>query len=466
MDKHFGKLYSTSDGWRAVIGDAFTFDNIRRLTFAIGKYLQLLEIKRPRALVAFDTRFMGNIFAEEIVGVLMNQGIECDMVGRPIPTPLLSWVVYQAYNIGLMVTASHNPPYYNGLKIRMPYGGPPDENTMRKIEELIIDIPPETAKIKDTNTINPWNDYIDAIRNKLDLSLIDNAAPIIAVDSMHGVTAGLLKDILSGTSAKVIQVRSEPDPLFGGISPEPKLDTVLPLIEEVKRSDCVIGVAHDGDGDRIVAVDPTYGYLSPHDLLTLLSFDLVRRKGLSGSIVASVSTTRRIRKAAKFLERVFHEVPIGFRNACELMRAEKVLVAGEENGGIGIGSHLPERDGTLIAALLVEMISDRKKGPGEYLLELENIVGKASFMRRDIKVNRPAKEAVDSFTSNLPHYIADYKILEHSTIDGVKLFLEKGSWVLIRAAGTEPLIRIYAEADDVLMCESIIGAVFDHLSKC
>lgn len=470
MDKLISGLRSTSDGWRAVIADEFTFTNVRKIAYALGCYL---EDRREnvgqdiRVLIAHDTRFMGNVFAKLVGNTLKTKGITCYLIDTPMPTPVLSWVTFnQKYNMGIMITASHNPPQYNGIKIRMPYGGSPEKKFMDAIEKLIPDtLPTPSGDNTDFHITDPRNHYFETIRKYVDMKAIDETAPVIAVDTMHGTTAKLLAEILSGTRAKVIYLNENPDPLFGGIAPEPKPSTIAPLLEFVRKHNCAFGVAHDGDGDRIVAVDPQRGYLSPHDLITLLAFDLADRRNLQGSIIASVSTTRRVQEVAKLIGMPYLEVPIGFRNAAQLMREQDVLIAGEENGGIGIGFHMPERDGTLIAALLTELVAVRKVGLGNFLADLEAKVGFVEFMRKDLKTLANPSEVINKYLLNLPKSVSGIQVSDLSETDGVKMILQDKSWVLVRAAGTEPLIRVYVESNDISTCKSIVEDVIAGLKK-
>lgn len=458
-------LRSTSDGWRAIIAEDFTFDNVYRISWAIGKYISLNVEKADdrKVLIAHDTRFMGDIFAQLIINTLHVFNIQCHYIPYPIPTPILSWYTFhQGYSIGIMVTASHNPPYYNGIKIRMPYGGPPEKEVLHAIEGNIPHgLVNFQADEKPDYFINPIPAYIEMARSLIDLHVIDRAAPIIAVDPMHGTTAGLLSDLLKDTRAKVIQIRANHDPLFGGISPEPKSTTIDPLMQCVHENGCILGVSHDGDGDRIVAVDPFRGFLSPHDIFTFLSYDLAKRRKLPGGIIGSVSVTRRVQRVANLLGRIYYEVPIGFRNAAQIMRTKNILIAGEENGGIGVGMHMPERDGTLIAALLVDAISYYGIGVGQLLDNIEKQVGKSSFLRKDINIATDSGNIIQSFVNNPPESIANLLVKNISREDGVKFYLQDGSWVLLRAAGTEPLLRIYCESDNDSTCSMII----DNLSR-
>ncbi len=468
MNEVIASLRSTSDGWRAIIAEEFTFTNVKRIAWTLGCYLGEKNedaSQEKKVLIAHDTRFMGEVFARLVGKTLNAQGITCHLVESPIPTPVLSWYTYnQKYDMGVMITASHNPPYYNGIKIRMPYGGPPDKSFMDMLEGFIPNHPPLLGEDDvEMTTVNPRPLYVETIRGLIDIRAIDRAAPIIAVDSMHGTTANLLAEILSGTRAKVVQINANPDPLFGGRAPEPKPSTVDTLLDVVKSKNCDFGIAHDGDGDRIVAVDPLRGYLSPHDLITLLAYDLADRRKLPGCIVASVSTTRRVCAVAEMMGIPYIEVPIGFRNAAQLMREQTVLIAGEENGGIGVGFHLPERDGTLIAALLTELVSVRKVKLGDFLSDLETHIGSAKFIRKDLKISVDPKNIINNFRLHLPELISGVKVVELSERDGIKISLENKSWVLIRAAGTEPLIRIYVESDNTVMCESIAEDVVTQL---
>lgn len=455
----------TTDGWRALFAAEFTVTNVRRLSWAITRYL--LDVGGKHVLIGYDTRFMGGFFAREIASVVSACGIACDLVVSPVPTPVVSWYTrHNGYDLGLTVTASHNPYTYNGIKIRMSDGGPPDKQVMTAIE---AHVPREVPSLPTASTaitmVNPLPAYIAAIRTLTQLEVIDAAALNVAVDSMHGTTAHLLKQILAGTRTRVVQVRGRPDPLFGGVPPEPKATSLGPLQAAMKRRGCVLGVAHDGDGDRIVALDPDAGYLSPHDLAVLLALDLHESKQMQGAIVGSSSSSRRLSQVATALTLPYREVPTGFRHACNIMRTEPVLIAAEENGGIGFGFHLPDRDGTLAAVLLVEMIARRQTGLGAIKASLVARLGHSSLVRRDVQVSVPPQKAVTAFGQALSDQLDGLPVVSRATTDGLKILLLGGSWVMIRASGTEPVLRIYAEHDDTAASQALIRSVINTIER-
>lgn len=455
---------STSDGWRAIIGDGFTFENAHKVAYGLCKYITSRKKRPLRVIVSHDTRFMGDMFARQIANVFLSRGIRCDLVDRPIPTPLLSWCTkHYKYDIGIAVTASHNPYYYNGIKIRMPYGGPPNAKIIADIENAMPNSTIEVCTQKYPVTIiDPTEAYIRHVRQNIDLDSVDGKKIKIAVDCMHGTTSGLLSKIFDGI-IEIIEIRSNPDPLFGNIPPEPKSETTSQLSRVIDKHDCGFGIAHDGDGDRIIAYDPDRGYISPHDLIVILSHYLATQKNKTGKIVVSVSTTTRIKSLAKMLNIEYIEVPVGFRNASAIMDESDVLIAGEENGGIGVGYFMPERDATFIAALLIEIVATTGISLGKYLENIEKTVGSYYYKRKDI----PLRTTIDmQHFSSLRNIVVCNQIVDSiSEVDGMKFEYSDGSWALIRPAGTEPLIRVYAESKDPQICSSIIEIISEQIEK-
>lgn len=451
-------LRSTSDGWRATIADGFTFSNLRRLTAAAVRYARSMYGAKPRVLVGYDCRFMGRDFAEVVCDAAVREGADCSITDSPVPTPVLSWFSRdRGYQLGLMVTASHNPASYNGLKIRIGDGGPPTESTMRTIEDLIPAQAPSSQHWRGgIDVVSPIPPYVEALRGGLCLQAIDAAGLTVAVDAMHGVTAGLLRRVLAGTCCRVLQVRGRRDPLFGGVAPEPKACTLGPLFARIRGAHCDLGMAHDGDGDRIVAVDPERGYVSPHDLTCALAFALPNWGYHPGSLVASVSVTRRVRDVAAHLGRSFHEVSVGFRYAADVMRREKVFIAGEENGGIGLGSHLPDRDGTMVAARLIELLSMSETSLGSILSAVDQVFGPSCVERLDVPLSLTRQTDLAGITAALSTAAPGNSATGITHLDGTKFAFADGSWLLVRVAGTEPVIRLYAESHDMTRCRELL----------
>ncbi|MCX5871095.1 MAG: hypothetical protein NTY00_10800 [Deltaproteobacteria bacterium] len=441
-------LHSTSDGWRGVIADSFTFEFVKQVSVALAHYL--LRNQNGNCFIGYDTRFLSYEFAQTAYKTLACFGIKPLISPRPIPTPVVSYRTHQKeLGCGVCITASHNPYCYNGIKVRLGYGGPPDSNFVEEIEEL-IKIPKDISTIADIEIDydDPINDYLRKIKTLLDLSVFKLRPLSIVVDTMHGATTGILERLLAGTRCEIREINNDTDPYFGGVAPEPQKSNTKRLQEMVAGGPYRLGVAHDGDGDRIVAAIPERGYLSPHDISVALLWYLAKQRGERGTVVGSVTLSKRVSQLAQYLGLKYVETPIGFRNACQIMRKEHVLIAAEENGGIGFGSHLPERDGTIAAALLVEAELTYKNGVEGILTDISRIVGESGFCRKNLKLRTSPATIIHHIKQNPPDVLAKHKVVEVSHVDGVKFLLQSGDWVNLRAAGTEKLLRIYAEAGD------------------
>lgn len=446
MDKI--NLRSTSDGWRGKIADSFTFDFVERITTAIGSYI--LKHGGTETFVGYDTRFLGFGFAERAGQVLSQFGLNTIISSKPIPTPMVSFRANQKKMIcGITITASHNPYYYNGIKVRMGYGGAPNEEFTLDIQNLMNS--QATIAIRencDLQEDDPLNDYCQKLRTIIDREAFSDRPLKIAVDTMHGTTKGILKEVLRGSKSEVLEIHTDLDPYFGGVAPEPMESNTQELRKLVSSGKCDLGIAHDGDGDRIMAIIPGAGYLSPHDVAVALLWYLARMRKQAGIIVGSVTMSKQLSRVADYLGLVYKEVPIGFRNACEIMRNEKVLIAGEENGGIGFGFYLPERDATLAAVLLSEAEIVYEGGINGVLKEVKKVAGESGFSRLNLKLSVPPTVVMEKLKREAPEKLAGQAVSKTSEVDGLKLFLESGDWVNIRAAGTEELLRIYAESSN------------------
>jgi phosphomannomutase len=438
----------TSDGWRGKIADSFTFDFVERVAMAIGSYI--LKHGGTETFVGYDTRFLGFEFAKQAGQVLSQFGLNVFISSKPIPTPIVSFRINQKEMIcGITITASHNPYYYNGIKVRMGYGGAPNEEFTLDIQNLMNSQADITIRENsDLQEDTPLNDYCQKLQVIIDWEVFTGRSLKIAVDTMHGTTKGILKKVLWGSKSEIFEINADLDPYFGGVAPEPMESNTQELQRLVSGGKCDLGIAHDGDGDRIMAVIPEIGYLSPHDVVVVLLWYLARMRKQTGIIVGSVTMSKRLSRVADYLGLAYREVPIGFRNACEIMRNEKVLIAGEENGGIGFGFYLPERDATLAAALLSEAEIAYKGGINGILKEIKKVAGESGFSRLNLKLSVPPTFVMERLKKEAPEKLAGQAVSKTSEVDGLKLFLESGDWVNIRAAGTEELLRIYAESSD------------------
>jgi phosphomannomutase len=447
MPNHRINTFSTSDGWRGIIADSFTFEFVQKLAFALGSYL--IDNGHNSTFIGYDTRFMSNEFAKRIYCVYLELGIFPLISRIPIPTPVVSFKTnIDDLFCGINVTASHNPYYYNGIKVRMFYGGPPSRDIINNIERRIAN-----SKIIDVNknplyeSINPINDYVINLRRLYDFDLFKRKKINLLIDPMYGTTTGILSQVFKNTKVNITEIHNKLDPYFGGISPEPMKSNTTELQRSVKTGNYHLGVAHDGDGDRIIAAIPKQGYLSPHDITAILLWYLVEVRKEKGTVVGSVTLSNRIFNLARHFNLPYKEIAIGFRNASEIMRDERVLIAGEENGGIGFGYYLPERDATVVAMLLIEAEANYRGGIREILTKINKIVRKTGFRRLNIKFSKPPQLLVEYFKNNIPEKIMNHTISSYSKIDGLKLILDTGEWINIRSSGTEDLIRIYTEAN-------------------
>lgn len=440
-------LRSTSDGWRGKIAGSFTFDFIEKVAMAIGRYI--LKHSGTETFVGYDTRFLGLEFAKQAGQVLRQFGLNVFISSRPIPTPMISFRTNQKEMVcGITITASHNPYYYNGVKVRMGYGGAPNEEFIMEVQDIMnspYNIIPQEGL--DFQKDDPIADYCQRLRTMIDWQSFNCRSLKVVVDTMHGATSGVLRSVFLGTKTEVSEMNSDFDPYFGGVAPEPMESNTKELQRIVSSGQYDLGIAHDGDGDRIIAVIPM-GYLSPHDVAVILLWYLAKVRKQDGIVVGSVTMSKRLSLVANYLGLAYKEVPIGFKNACEIMRKEKVLIAGEENGGIGFGFYLPERDATLAAALLSEAEASYSGGINSILAEVEKVAGKSGFSRLNLKLTTSPKIVMEKLKEEAPGRLAGQKVSKISETDGLKFFFASGDWVNIRAAGTEELLRVYAESSD------------------
>ncbi len=460
-----------TDGWRAVISEDFTFDNVRKVAQAIAdKTLADVE-QKPQSngatspasgmIVGFDTRFLSDRYAIAVAEVLAANGIHVWLARGDAPTPMISYAVVDKHALGgVMITASHNPPRYSGIKLKAAYGGSASPEDCKEIERRIqandaAGKVPKTLDLEaalaqgNVQRFNPLPAYENHLRTLVNFDVIRRANMNVVVDAMYGAGRVYLRRLLEDAGCRVTELRGEMNPGFNGIHPEPIARHLQPLFLEMSSGKYQIGLATDGDGDRIGAVDPNGHFIDPHCIMALLVEYLVHDRGLRGSIVKTVSTTQMLNRLAERYDLPIHETPVGFNHICDLMMNEQVLLGGEESGGISILGHIPEGDGLLMGLLLVEMVAKRGKPLGMLLDDLMAApdVGPFFYARNDQTV-RPFKKKtlVAGLMRALPTTLADQKVAKVSDNDGVKYILADNSWLLIRPSGTEPVLRIYAES--------------------
>jgi phosphomannomutase len=448
-------LKSTSDGWRGVTADTFTYKEVGLIASAVAKYI-ITRGYNKKIIISYDTRFLGEKFAQKAAQVFKENAIIPLVTISPIPTPLLSFRVKQlGYPCGISITASHNPYNHNGIKLRMNYGGAPTPQIVKEVESFLPLSSPEIRTAGAINFDNPLKDYVEYMRSLVDMESIHFSKAKILIDPMYGTTAGLLRKILETTSVSVDEIHANPDPYFGGANPEPQNKTTLELQKAVSASRYDLGIAHDGDGDRLTATLPDIGYLSPHDISAVLLWYLVKKRKLTGKVIGSLTLSRRLSRLSEYFGLKYMEIPIGFHHATALMLQGDVVIAAEENGGIGFGFHLPERDATLAALILLEAEVKVTGGIAYILGDIEKISGRSGFCRLNINLDSNRIECLKELHNNIPKELTGIKVRKINDADGLKIFLTNGDWVCIRVAGTEDLLRIYAEAGDDALAEQL-----------
>lgn len=448
-----------TDGWRGVISQDFTFDNVRRVAKAIADYYNLAARKQKiavRIAVGFDTRFLSDKYAEAVSEVLMNNGIEVILSDRAIPTPALSFAVRRRkLTSGVMITASHNPAEYNGIKIKTASGGAAGEEITNEVEKLLRH--PLAAKFKlkvKVKKADLIKDYTTFLRHYIDLKRLRKAKFRILVDAMHGSGNSFIAEILKGTSIKLEFMRADINPSFRGLRPEPVLENLGPTIERIKKDRFDLVLVLDGDADRIAAFTGKGIFISPQKILGLLALHLFQDRRMHGGVVKTIVGTNLMDNITKGLRLKLYETPVGFKYISSLMETNNILVGGEEAGGMGFKGYVPERDGTLAGILLLEMMAYRNKPMHKILEEMENKFGRYYYLREDLKVPN-LKVRIEDFKKIKS--ILGRKVIEIKDYDGIKLICNDGSWLMFRGSGTEPIMRVYAESKSLSETKKILA---------
>ncbi|MCL4529643.1 MAG: phosphoglucomutase/phosphomannomutase family protein [Chloroflexi bacterium] len=483
MPIHFG-----TDGWRAVISDSFTFDNLRIVAQAIADAVASESWDQrsdpadksgnggpkpdpKKIVVGFDTRFLSDRFAGEVARVLAANGFTVMLSQSDAPTPAISFAVKHQHAIaGVMITASHNAPRYNGVKLKGAFGGSALNEQCRRVEIYINDNEEQARgpnlmdfqKAREAGLIqkfNPLPAYFEHLHKLINTDLIADNPQRFVVDSMYGAGRGVIKAFLQGTGCDIAEIRSEMNPGFGGVHPEPIAKNLGALASAVSSGMGNFGLVTDGDADRIGAMDERGAFVDPHKIFALSLKYLVEKRGQKGAVVRTVSTTRMIDRLAKKYGLKLYETPVGFNHIADHMMQEDVLIGGEESGGISFKGHIPEGDGPIMGLLLVEMIAAWKKPLGELVNDLLEEVGPAFYERVDLRLSRPVAKAemTEFLTKQAPDEIGGQKVDEVSQRDGVKYIMADDSWLLIRPSGTEPVLRVYVEGRTQEMVKSLMG---------
>jgi alpha-D-glucose phosphate-specific phosphoglucomutase len=455
-----------TDGWRGVIADDFTFDNVRRVAGAIAAYVLKHEDAQRGVIVGYDTRFASQHAARVAVEILAGAGIPVKLANDYTPTPAISYAVKTRQAAGgVVVTSSHNPWNWNGMKFKSKLGGSAAPAIMQIIEEALhAGAMPSRGKaaIEEVDLKQP---YIAAICAFADVDLIAKAKFKFGVDAMYGAGRGVLGQIFTSRAIQHVAIRQELNPLFPGINPEPIEPHVALLQQTVVKESCHAGLATDGDADRIGAVTEDGSFVDAHKVFSILTHWLLERKKWSGEIVRAFNTTGMVDRIAARHGRKLNECPIGFKYVTDLMSVREILIGGEESGGIGYSRFLPERDGILNSLLLANVMAEEGKPLGQLVADLQREYGPHYYGRRDLHISEDIKQrAIQRAGSERAKRLGPYNIIKKEGLDGVKLFLDAPTngngaqpWVLLRASGTEPLLRIYSEAASPELVAEILG---------
>jgi phosphomannomutase len=470
-----------TDGWRAVISDSFTFHNLHMVTQAIADAVASgswtngstpADVDLKKTIVGFDTRFLSDRYAKDVARVLAANGFTVYLSTADAPTPAISYTVRNQKAVaGVMITASHNAPRYNGVKIKSAYGGSSLPEQCRQVEVYLNDNEERgrgpnlmdydlALKNKQIVRYNPIPAYYEHLRTLIDFDIIANNPPRVVIDSMFGSGRGVIRGILQGTGCEVCEVRGEMNPGFGGVHPEPIMRYLGALAGAIGTGMGSFGLATDGDADRIGAMDERGNFVDPHKIMALTLRYLVEKRGWKqGSVVRTVSTTRMIDRLAKRYGLTLHETPVGFNHIADYMLKEDVLIGGEESGGIAFHGHIPEGDGILMGLMVIEMVACYGVPLYELVQNLLKEVGPAFYERTDLRLPRPVSKSVmtQKLVNDAPAQIGGEAINEVVTVDGVKYIMADDSWLLIRPSGTEPVLRVYAEGRTPEMVQALLA---------
>lgn len=458
-----------TDGWRGVIADDFTFDRVAAVCHAVGEFFRQSGQAEKGLAIGYDNRFASPDFATLAATMLTRQGIKVSLSACSIPSPVLSFhIVRQKLGGGVMITASHNPAKYNGVKIKPWFGGSASPEETKAVEaianKLLGDAVIDEERAQGPNpTLLATEDYLPGylqhVLGFVNVDVIRGAQLALAVDALYGSSIGILDRALSEAGCRVHLLHGIHNPGFGGLHPEPVPDNLKELMETVGQYGVDGAVASDGDGDRISAVTEAGDYVSPHHVFALLIIHLVEDRKMSGGIVKTVSTSTMINQLARAYALPLFETPIGFKYIAQLMMENDVLIGGEESGGIGIKGHIPERDATLAALLLTEMMAMRKTTLGGLMAMLRDRLGDHEYDRIDLKLAATVTdEQRAKLKSLVPAELNGVKVTDASEKDGLKLWFANNDWLLMRASGTEPVMRIYAESDTMPKVQTLLQA--------
>jgi phosphomannomutase len=461
-----------TDGWRGVIAEDFTFANARIVAHAIARYVVRGEDARKGVLVGYDHRYGADRIAATVADVISATGTPVWLTDKPCPTPAISLLVRQRQAAGgLMITASHNPYSWNGIKYKASYGSSALPSIVAQIETelaavLATGVPALPPRKDMIHSLDPRQPYLDTVEKLIDWKRLRDSKFRFVSDPMHGSAAGLLRELFRRNGVVCDEIRGTRDPRFGGVHPEPIEPHIDALRQAVLAGKYDAGLAADGDGDRIGAIDRDGTFVNPHQIFALMTWHLIGTRNLPGDIAKTFSVTKLIDKLAAKFNRKLHEVPIGFKYICELMLEQNILIGGEESGGIGTSLYLPERDATVSALFLAELMAWHGKSLGELLHTLHAEFGEHHYGRVDLDVKPAQKQkAIHHFSDDSLKKIDKFSVVRRENMDGIKVYLGEIGWVMVRASGTENLLRIYSETNSPGSTKQVLQATVSTIQQ-
>jgi alpha-D-glucose phosphate-specific phosphoglucomutase len=457
-----------TDGWRGIIADDFTFDNVRICAQGVANYLKQAGKTHNGLVIGYDTRFASEDFAAISAEVVAGNGIKVYLCPRPTPTPVISFgIISRKADGAIIITASHNPGRYNGFKFKAEYGASAPPEIEAQVEKHIQQTV-ATGKVTSMPLTRALDsglvEYLDLapiyfkqVSQLVDLKALRQAGHRIVIDSMYGAGIGYFRELLGGGTNELVEINGERNPSFPGIQPEPIAKNLSKLSATVTQQKAHVGLATDGDADRIGIVDEKGVFLTPLQVFALLCLYLLEVRGERGPIVKTVTTTSMIYRLGEIFKVPVRETPVGFKYVAPVMLAENALIGGEESGGYGFRGHVPERDGVLAGLYFLDFMNRTGKTPAELIDYLYGKVGPHYYQRVDAKFPAEKRQTIiDRIKNNLPESIDGVKVVKINTDDGFHFTLADGTWLLIRFSGTEPILRIYGETDSPARIEKIL----------
>ena len=461
-----------TDGWRGVIAEDFTYANVRKVAHAIARYVVRAEKPGRGVLVGYDTRFGSERFARVAAETVAATGTPVWLAMEACPTPALSLMVrLRGAAAGIQITASHNPYRWNGVKLKASYGSSASSAIVAQVESELFKVlrdgvPALVPRLDLVQSLDVRTPYLSTLSRLVDWDRLRQSGLRFLIDPMHGAGRGLLLELFQRHAIEAGEIRGDRDPRFGGVNPEPIEPHIEALRQAMRQGDYDAGFAFDGDADRIGAIDHDGTFVTPHQIFSILFWHLAGARRLTGAVVKSFSTTKMIDKIAEKLGRKVWETPVGFKYICDRMLESDVVLGGEESGGIATKLHLPERDATVSALLLAEVMAWHGKRLGELVAMLQGEFGEHHYGRVDLTLREGQKEkAIARFSDQKFSHLLDWPIVRRENLDGVKIYLGDIGWAMVRASGTEPMLRVYAETTGAETTRRVLDEITSSVGK-